>query len=62
MMDNYQFAIEELSLSGEISLGKCSKRTVYRWAKEITARLTQENYPWRVKVDAKARIIQAVLA
>lgn len=62
MMDNYQFAIEELSLSGEISLGKCSERTVCRWAKEINARLTRESYSWRVKADAKTRIIQAVPA
>lgn len=61
-MDNYQFAIEELSLSGEISLGKCSRSTVYRWAKEINARLTQGNYFWRVKADAKTRTIQAVPA
>lgn len=61
-MDNYQFAIEELSLSGEISLGKCSRSTVYRWAEEINARLTRGNCSWRVKADAKTRIIQAVSA
>lgn len=62
MMDIYQFAIEELSLSGEISLGKCSKSTVYRWAKEINARLSRGNYSYRVKAAAKTRIIQAVPA
>lgn len=62
MMDNYQFAIEELSLSGEVSLGKCSRSTVYRWARKINDRLTQGNYSWRVKADAKTRTIQAVPA
>lgn len=60
MMDNYQFAIEELSLSGAVGLGQCSVSTVYRWASEINRRLTFGKYPWRVKADVKNRIIYRI--
>lgn len=57
MMDNFDYAIAELSLSGTIGLGRCSESTVYRWAREINARLEAEKYDWRVKADAKNRSI-----
>ena len=54
-IDNYTMAIMELELSGTVSLGSCSKSTVYRWAKTINERLAYENCNWRVKADAKNR-------
>lgn len=52
-MDNITMAIEELYLSGAISLGKCSRSTVYRWTKEINWRLEFEKCDWRVKANYK---------
>lgn len=59
-MSNYQLAIEELALSGSIGLGKCSVRTVYRWAKKINEILEAGNYDWRVKPEVKTRSISVV--
>lgn len=42
-------AVSELSLSGAISLGRCSTRTLYRWAKDINEYLEREHAEWRVK-------------
>lgn len=52
-MDNIMIAIEELCLSGAISLGKCSKSTVYRWTKAINEQLEFGKYNWRVKANYK---------
>lgn len=49
--DQKSAAIEELAMSGEVSLGRCSKSTLYRWCKEINERLEHGNYDWRVKAD-----------
>lgn len=49
MMDRYQYAIEELSLSGAVGLGPCSKSTLYRWVSIINERLEAKKYDWRVK-------------
>lgn len=58
-MDNIDFAIQELALSaGAISLGKCSKSTLYRWAKEINRRLETTHCDWRVKVNTKDMSIE----
>lgn len=59
-MDKYGWAIEELALSGEVSLGNSSISTVYRWAREINRRLDREKYDWRVKVNDKARSLYQV--
>ena len=42
MMDKYQFAIEEIGLSGAVSLGKCSESTLRRWGRKINQRLAWE--------------------
>ena len=38
-MRDITMAVEELSLSGSISLGKCSVRTLYRWGGDINKKL-----------------------
>lgn len=50
-------AIEELALSGGISLGRCSRSTVYRWTKAINEYLDYSKYDWRVKADYKTSCI-----
>lgn len=50
-MRELQLAIEELSMSGAISLGKCSLRTLQRWRKDINDILESGKYEWRVCVD-----------
>lgn len=57
-IDNYEIAIAELSLSGEVSLGQCSKSTVYRWARIINEHLAYEKCDWRVKPDVKTRSLK----
>lgn len=46
-------AVEEIGFDGGISLGKCSKSTVYRWTKAINEYLERNKYNWRVKADYK---------
>lgn len=58
--DEKQFAIEELSLSGEVSLGRCSKSTLYRWAREINDRLESGKYDWRVKPNIADNSLKVV--
>lgn len=53
MCSQYRMAIEELGLSGAVSLGRCSRSTVYRWARECNAILEHERMGWRVRADAK---------
>ena len=50
-MRELQLAIEELSMSGSISLGNCSLRTLQRWCKDINTILESGKYEWRVCVD-----------
>lgn len=59
-MDNYDFAIAELHLSGSISLGKCSKSTLHRWAKLINERLIAERCDWRVRANIKTMSIDVI--
>ena len=47
--NQYTEAISEIALSGEVSLGKVSKSTAYRWAREINDYLAFEKSGWRVK-------------
>lgn len=42
--------VEELALSGEVSLGRCSRSTAYRDVKRINEYLIQNRYDWRVKL------------
>ena len=53
-------AIQELMLSGGISLGRCSRSTVYRWTKAINEYLESNEYDWRVKADYKNCCINVV--
>lgn len=46
-------AVEELGLSGRIAMGKCSRSTLYRWAKSINGYLEKNGYEWSVKADYK---------
>ena len=46
-------AVEEIGMDGGISLGRCSRSTVYRWAKAINEYLEVNKYDWRVKADYK---------
>lgn len=55
MMTQYDYAIAEISLSGEVGLGNCSPSTVYRWAKIINEMLDREKCEWHVKPVIKSR-------
>ena len=46
-------AVEEIGMDGGISLGRCSRSTVYRWTKAINEYLESNKYDWRVKADYK---------
>ena len=46
-------AVEEIDMDGGISLGRCSRSTVYRWTKAINEYLEYNKYDWRVKADYK---------
>lgn len=59
-MDNIQYMIEELSLSGAVGVGNCSKSTLYRYARQINNRLENQKYDWRVKAVAKDMAIIVV--
>lgn len=59
-IDAYTMAMQELLLSGEIGLGRCSVSTVYRWAREINKRLAREQASWCVKADIPGRSLKAV--
>lgn len=64
-MRDILMAVEELGLSGSISFGKCSVRTLYRWAGDINKKLSAENYDWRVqvnKVDMCLEVIDKIYA
>lgn len=50
-MRELQLAIEELGMSGSVSLGNCSLRTLQRWCKDINDILESGKYEWRVCVD-----------
>ena len=53
-------AVEELAISGGISLGKYSRSTVYRWTKAINEYLKVNKYEWSVKADYKNCCIDVV--
>lgn len=46
-------AVEEIYLSGCISLGKCHKDTLKRWEKAVNEYLENEKCDWRVKANYK---------
>lgn len=46
-------AVEEIGFDGGVSLVRCSRSTVYRWAKAINEYLERNKYDWRVKADYK---------
>lgn len=60
-VDGYDMAIAELSLSGAISLGKCSVSTLYRWRNKINERLERERADWRVEAEKDGRVIKVKL-
>lgn len=43
-----QMTIEEIGLSGAVSIGKCCKQTLKNWVKDINISLTNNHYDWRV--------------
>ena len=57
-MRDLQLAIEEIAISGAISLGKCSLRTLQRWCKDINRILETGKYDWRVYVDKKGMCLR----
>ena len=52
--------VEEIAFDGSVSLGKCSKSTVYRWAKAINEYLERNKLDWRVKADYKNSCINRI--
>ena len=59
-MRDITMAVEELSLSGSISLGKCSVRTLYRWGGDINKKLAAGNYDWRVQVNKEDKCLEVI--
>ena len=60
-VNNYQWAIEGMSLSGRgVSLRPCSRSTLYRWAKECNAILERDGAEWRVKADPRTMSLDIV--
>lgn len=59
-MDTIQYMIEELSLSGAVGVGNCSKSTLYRYVRQINERLERERYDWRVEAKVKDMAIIVV--
>lgn len=53
-------AVEEIGFDGSVSLGKCSRSTVYRWAKAMNEYLERNKYDWRVKADYKNCCINVI--
>ena len=53
-------AVEEIGFDGSVGLGKCSRSTVYRWAKAMNEYLERNKYDWRVKADYKNCCINMV--
>lgn len=49
-------AVEELALSGAISMGRCSRSTAYRNTKQVREYLESQHFPWdvRLKVEPAA--------
>lgn len=45
--------VEEIAFGDGVSLGKCSRSTVYRWTKAINEYLERNKFDWRVKADYK---------
>lgn len=43
----------ELAFDGIVSLGKCSRSTVYRWTKSVNGYLEFNRYDWRVRANYK---------
>lgn len=60
-LDSYDWAIQELSLSGSIGLGPCHSSTLTRWARVINQRLEAQKANWRVKTDHKTNALNAVI-
>lgn len=59
-MRDIAMAVEELSLSGSISIGNCSVRTLYRWGRDINKRLAAGNYDWRVQVNKEDMCLELI--
>ena len=57
----YRTAIEELALSGAVSLGRCSDSTIRRYKKVINEMLEHEKADWRVTADVKDKSLAAVM-
>lgn len=51
-------AIEEIAISGEVCVKKCSTSTLYRWCRAINERLEKGKYEWRVKANKSAMTIR----
>lgn len=54
---NIMSVVEELGISGRVSLGGCSDKTLKRWTEDINSFLEANNYDWRV-VSSKDCVIQ----
>lgn len=59
-MRDIVMAVEELSLSGSISLGNCSASTLYRWGRDINEMLSAGNYDWRVQVNKNDMCLEVI--
>ena len=53
-------AVEELAISGKISLGRRSLSTVYRWKRAISDYLSREGYEWTVELNKNDKILYRV--
>ncbi len=60
-IDNIAMTIEELALDGAVSLGRCSRSTLYRYRKEINRRLEAQHANWRVIAGVADRSLRVVI-
>lgn len=62
LMRDIQTAVEEIGISGTISLGQCCKQTMKNWMKDINNKLVKENYSWRVvgRMEDGAGVISCI--
>lgn len=51
-------AIEEIAVSGEVGIKKCSASTLYRWCRAINEHLRKNKYEWRVKASKSTMTIR----
>lgn len=50
--------IEEIAISGEVCIKRCSVSTLYRWCRAVNEHLKKNNYGWHVKANKNTMTIR----